>query len=480
MKHKTLGQVYTPRWIVDLILDEVEYKGEKILEKRIIDPACGDGAFLTVIVERILNELKKKGSSFDEIKKTLEDKVYGIEIDREEYLKCINNLNLTVKKIINEELDIRWKVFNGNTLTHYKKFLNFFDFVVGNPPYIRVHNLDADTRKILKDNFRFSKGTIDIYVAFFELGVEMLKDNGILGYITPNSFLRNSSYEDFRMFLRKKRAVKTLIDFKSNKVFDGFATYTAITIISLNNQRDYFDYKELVNGEIKKINEIKYCDLTDKIWSFGSKSEVLFIKNIHKNTIYKVSDLFEVQYGFATLRDKIFIGSISKEEDGLVLFNDFWIEKNILRKIVKGSTYKGSEKQIQYIIFPYVKVNGKFIPMEEKQLQTQFPMAYKYLLLHKDELLKRNLEKNSVWYGFGRSQGLQNCHKEKIVVSPLLKDKINFYFLQEDVYVYSGIFITKKKKEYSFDLIKDILSSDEFKRYAMIKGKDLALSLIHI
>jgi len=473
MKHKKLGQVYTPKWIVEKILDEVNYNGKKILNQKIIDPACGDGAFLTQIIKKLIKEAQKEKLEKSTIKNILENNVYGIEIDTEEYKKCIFNLNKIVKDNLNID-NIDWKIFNDNTLLKYKDFLDFFDYVVGNPPYIRIHNLDANTRNIIKKDFEFNQGTLDIYLSFFELGFKLLNKNGVLGYITPNSFLRNSSYKKFRQFLKEKKTIKVLIDFKSNKIFENFSTYTTITIIDFNNQKDYFEYKELVNNQIKTVNKIKFKDLDDKSWSFSSKENMEFLSNLYNNVDYKISDFFEVQYGFATLRDKIFIGNITDKKDNLVLFNNHWIENSILKKIVKGSTYKGKETDIKYILFPYKKVNDRFIPFEEEELKNNFPFAYKYLLTHKEELLKRDRDKNTNWYEFGRSQGIQTCNNKKIVLGTLIKDKINFYFLPKDIYVYSGIFIIRKDKSSDWRILTDILESEEFKRYIMIKGKDFS------
>jgi len=472
MKYKTLGQVYTPKWIVNEILKEIGYTGKKILDKKIIDPACGNGAFLIKIVDKLIKEAINNNKSIYEILQILENNIYGIEIDKNEYTKCINNLNNFVKnKLKINDLNINWKIYNDNALIKYKEFINFFDYVVGNPPYIRIHNLDKNTRKIIKNNFKFNKGILDIYLSFFELGFKILNKNGILGYITPNSFLKNTSYKKFRKFLKQKKAIKVLINFKSHKVFKNFWTYTAITIISFNNPKDSFEYKELVNNKIKKVNEIKFDKLDDRSWYLGSKEDMEFLEKLYKNAIYKVSDFFEVQYGFATLRDKIFIWKIKEEKNNLVLFNGYRIEKEILKKVVKGSTYKWNKSEIEYIIFPYFKKNNRFVPIPEKELKNKFPKTYDYLLLHKEELLKRNSDKN--WYEFWRSQWIQTCHKEKIVVSSLVKDKVNFHLLEEDVYVYSGIFITKKT-EHSWDIIIDILNSEEFKRYIMITSKDLS------
>ena len=472
MKHKKLGQVYTPVWIVNEILKEVEYSGKKILNQKIIDPACGDGIFLIQIIDKIIKEAKKNNIKPDEIKQILEKNVYGFEIDKNEYSKCIENLNNFVKNKIGVN-KINWRIYNDNTLIRYKDFINYFDYVVGNPPYIRIHNLDKTTREIIKNNFEFNKGTLDIYISFFELGFKILKKTGVLGYITPNSFLKNSSYKNFRKFLKEQKALKVLVDFKSQKIFKKYSTYTAITVIDFNINKDAFLYKELIDNKIQTVNKIKFDEIDEKSWSFSNKEDMHFIKKIYEKTKYKISDFFEVQYGFATLRDKIFIGEIKKEKEKFVLFNNEWIEKDILKKIVKGSTYKGNNSEIKYIIFPYYKKDNKFVPFSEEELKTRYPKAYKYLLNNKEELLKRDLEKNKKWYEFGRSQGVQTCHREKIVVSNLMKNSINFHLLPEDIYVYSGIFITKKE-EIEWDVIVKILNSEEFKKYIMIKGKDFS------
>lgn len=474
MKHKTLGQVFTPDWIVNEILNSLNYKEDFILNKKIIDPACGDGAFLKIIVKRTIDYFLSKNYSTSEIKKHIENNVYGIEIDEVEFKNCITNLNNLIKNKFNKDLNVDWKIYKDNTLLKYKDFLGFFDYVVGNPPYIRIHNLDNETRNLLKKDFIFSEGTIDIYVSFFELGFKLLTKNGQLGYITPNSYLHNSSYKQFRKYLKDNKIIKSITDFKANKLFKNFSTYTAITIINFYEKNKSFIYKELKKDKIQKVNEIYYNDVNDKDWSFSSKENMAFLKRLYSNTNKKVSDFFNVQYGFATLRDKIYIGEISEEKNNLVLFNDYWIEKEILYKIVKGSTYKGKEKEIKYIIFPYKNEFSRYIPIPEKELKNKYPKAYKYLLDNKEELLKRDIDKGSAWYEFGRSQGVQTSHNDKIILSTLVNHEIHFYKVDKNIFVYSGIFIIKKKKETNWDIITNILKSDDFYKYIQITGKDFS------
>ena len=79
-------------------------------------------------------------------------------------------------------------------------------------------------------------------------------------------------------------------------------------------------------------------------------------------------------------------------------------KKKILKKIVKGSTYKGNTDENKYIIFPYKPIRNKYVAYTEEELQTLFPKAFDYLLAHKEELEKRDMDKGATWFEFGRSQ----------------------------------------------------------------------------
>ena len=129
------------------------------------------------------------------------------------------------------------------------------------------------------------------------------------------------------------------------------------------------------------------------------------------------------------------------------MFRGFIIETAILNPIVKGSRYKGSSDDIEYILFPYHYQNGRYVAYDEQELASNFPLAYAYLLINKSELLKRDIDKKAQWFEFGRSQGLQTSHQEKIVVSTIVNDKVNFFKLPKNIFVYSGIFLTKKYDE---------------------------------
>ena len=473
-KHKTLGQVFTPNWIISEILDLVGYDNEDILDKYILEPSSGDGAFLLEIVNRYINTCINKKIETLEIKERLEKYIYGVELDEVEYIKSIQNLNQLVNKKLNINEDLNWKVFNQNTLDFYKNHFGYFDFVVGNPPYIRIHNLETKTRETLKKDFLFSEGTIDIYLSFFEMGFKMLKNNGFLGYITPNSYLHNSSYNLFREYLKNERIVKTLIDFKANKVFKGFSTYTAITIINKNKNQDFFEYKELTNDKIEFVNNINFETLNKNDWSFTNTNDEDFLAQLEKDKNCAIRDFFDVQYGFATLRDKIFISKTMNYNDDLAYFNGVLIEKKILKKVIKGSRFKGQINENEQILFPYELIDKRYTAIPEQKLITEYPYAYEYLLQNKEELESRDLDKGAIWYEFGRSQGVQSIHNEKIVLSTLVNGQIDYYKVPADVLMYSGLFIIKNKHYSDWNIIENTLESDDFYKYIRLTGKDFS------
>ena len=473
-EHKTLGQVFTPTWVVNEILDLVGYNNDNILDKYILEPSSGDGVFLTEIVNRYIDICLKQQIDTNQIIERLEKYIYAVELDKVEFDKSIDNLNNLVKTKFSINREIDWKIYNQNTLDFFKNHLNFFDFVVGNPPYIRIHNLDTKTRDTLKQDFMFSEGTIDIYLAFFEMGFKMLHENGFLGYITPNSYLHNSSYNLFREYLKNKKIVKTLIDFKANKVFKGFSTYTAITIINKNYAENHFEYKELINDKIEFVNHVNFDSLNKNDWSFSNTTDKDFLTNLEKDRNCAIKDFFDVQYGFATLRDKIFIAKTENYNDELVYFNGSLVEKKLLKTVIKGSRFKGKINENEVILFPYEFGNNRYRAISEEKLKQNYPNAYNYLLENKEELEKRALDKGALWYEFGRSQGVQSIHKEKIVLSTLVNGQINFYKVPKDVMMYSGLFIIKNKEFSDWTLIENTLKSEEFYKYIRLTGKDFS------
>lgn len=472
-KIKKMGQVPTPKWIVNEILDACQYSGSRILRQYVLEPACGDGAFLSEMVSRYIQAAKTEQQSPQQIADELGTYIFAVELDETAYLACVARLNAIVVASLGE-VTVNWQIFQQNTLDFYKKYPKYFAWILGNPPYIRIHHLDENTRERLKSEFRFTLGTTDMYLAFFEMAFFMLHQKGKLGFITPNSFLHNTSYQKFRAFVQQQGKLHTLYDLKSHKVFDGYSTYTAISIFDYAHTSSEFIYKEWFTDEFKEINRIPFHNLNPKKWTLGNPEQSDFLNQLNQAHHAQLQDFFDVQYGFATLRDKIFIAKAIDLQNGFSKFNGEMVETAILRPIVKGSRYKGQPEDMESILFPYFEQNGRYKAYAEQNLAQKFPFAYAYLLKNKEELLKRDTDKNAQWFEFGRSQGLQTSHREKIVVSTLVNGCVHFFRLPENVLVYSGIFITQKLPDVDWQIVEQVLGSAAFFQYVRLTGKDMS------
>ena len=490
MNKKQNGQYMTPKNIVSLLLNEIGYFGPEILKKTIIEPSFGDGSFLTEIFIRIINEGKKQNLSNHQISTILNENVYGIEIDDELFDKATQNLN---EIVIKNGLEVNFhNLKNENTLLFYKNYLEKFDYCVGNPPFVRIHNIE-DNEKIKK--FNFSSGNTDLYVIFYEIGLHLINKNGKLGFITPNSFIKNASQKKFREFLINNRKINKLLNFKDLKVFEDADVYSVIMIID-NENKEKFTYKIMNSDFTFHLNEIYYKNQNPSIWNFGTKEEEMFLEKINNNKNL-LSDEINVLNGISTLADSIFIQNVFVDEDLKIPFDNknsndyvyfknnhkiYKIEKAILKPIVKASRFSGKIKNT-YVICPYILKDRKYVGMSEDFLEKHFPLCYQYFSTFKKELMGRSLDKGGNWFLFGRSQGLKTLYQKKLVFSHYInkkEDKINVCELDEDVFVYSGLFTVKKNEDVDFNKIKNVYESNDFIKYCKIVGKPISGNFCYV
>ena len=245
----------SPSEVVNLILDSVGYCGGKLLSNTILEPSFGTGNFLVEIVSRIIFFCKCEGFEKD-IPKIIKSCVFGIEKDKEMYDIAIERLNALLVSENVPEIDWNDNLICGDALMVYEAYKGKFDFVVGNPPYISIHHIPVDYRDNLK-NFRFSDGTSDLYIIFYEMGIQMLNEWGKLGFITPNTFLRNVSQKNFRNYLISNNLISGVFDFKTSKLFSAADTYTCICLLDKEVSenvlyREYSMYDVVVENEIER------------------------------------------------------------------------------------------------------------------------------------------------------------------------------------------------------------------------------------
>ena len=443
---KSNGRIYTPDYIVDNILDLSGYTQHNIIQKHVIDNSCGDGAFLLKIVERYCKQAIIEKYNLIQLKSDLETYIHGIEIDSIECQKCIENVSALIKQFGIE--DVNWDIKCENTLV-VNRFDGKMDFVLGNPPYVRVHNLE-DSFDLTK-TFSFAQdGMTDLYIVFYEIGLKMLNKTGVLGYITPSSYFNSLAGSHMRKLFVDENLIDTIVDLKHFQAFNA-TTYTEITILKKrrsNKTIEYYQFDE--NNHIPYYVETLSSDdfYISGNFYFATKRDLSLLKNIFFNLGHCDA---EVKNGYATLCDNVFIG-------------DFDFDSDYIIPVVKAS--RGEFKRI---IYPYDK-SGKLI--SENELKSCHAL-YNYLLENKTVLLNRSSEKknDTFWYAFGRSQAINDTYKDKIAINALLRTSADLKIVNAPAGtgVYSGLYITSDTIDIT--VIKKCLLSDEFSIYISLLGK---------
>jgi adenine-specific DNA-methyltransferase len=438
-KIKREGQVFTPDYLVSNMLDYCGYLGNNIIGKHIIDNSCGDGAFLCEIVKRYCNVCVSNGIDKIQIKRDLQNYIHGIELDTIAYKKCIENLN----RIVNDFnlTDIAWDIHNEDTL-NVDRYNSKMDFVVGNPPYVRVHNLHNNYDNVKKFSFA-NGGMTDLYLVFFEIGFRMLNKSGRLCYITPSSWLSSKAAYNMRKYIVFNKNIVSLIDLGHYQAFDAIS-YSLISIFENSLCSNSFKYY-VYDGNLKNriyVDDLTYKDIYINSNFYLSSKEKLV--ELHKIKCSLSCSYVKVKNGFATLADKVFIGETIPDSPYTI-------------DVLKASTGKWYK-----CFFPYDKT-GKPLPLE--MIFSHSAIA-DYLISHKETLMKSDKRKED-WYLFGRTQAIRDVHVDKIAVNTIIKDKnsIKINFVPAGKGIYSGLYIIS---DVEFSIVKEIIDNEDFIDYLRV------------
>lgn len=435
------GQVFTPVETVELMLDKINYIGDKISKNYIIDNSCGDGAFLNVIVKRYIESFT--GDNKDVLRKELETYIHGIEIESSAYNKCIANLDKIAKEYNLE--NVKWAVVNDDTIDLMELYQDKFDFVVGNPPYIRTKDMMNDMDKI-KDFEYIGKGMTDMYLVFYEIGIRMMNNKGKMIYINPSSLINSKAGEDLREYIIKNKLLEEIINFEHHKIFTGRSTYTAIFVLSKENKLNKFIYNlyDSLKDSVDEVRDIPYSEISSNDRWILSRKNNESITEILNDT----SEITKVRNGFATLADKIFISK------------DYNFSGTI--DVIKSTT--GEKLKA---IYPY---NNKGQPISFKEYSENHPEAAKVLLENKNKLLKRSIKDPEEWYLFGRTQAINKVMVNKIAISTLFKPGVAMRITRapSGTGVYGGLFI---ETPLSFEEVRRALASERFSDFAESLGR---------
>ncbi|QSG15199.1 Type II restriction enzyme, methylase subunit [Halapricum desulfuricans] len=309
-----------------------------------------------------------------------------------------------------------------------------FDAVVGNPPYVRIQSIRANTpiqANYISNKYQSSVRNFDLYMCFTEEGYRLTNPTGKLGFIEPHKFFKNKSGEGLREFISDRNALDKVVSFGHEQVFNGASVYTCVLVLSASPQEE-FEYAELspINLITVEKTEFRYISEYDSSsWIFNSIGVKEVLDRIDQQP-RKLEDIAKVYVGLQTSADSIYllhhVGEegeyelVESKEDG----ETHKIETEILKPFLKGEDVGRYEyvETDRRVIFPYDipdnstgEKEARFI--EEKELSEKYPKAYDYLTKHEEALRGREDGKmdNERWYDYVYPKNLTKFEQNKIL-----------------------------------------------------------------
>lgn len=231
-----VGAVYTKPEIVAVILDLAGYTPfeRDLTESRLLEPSCGDGAFIQEIVARLLQSARHYRKRINWRSKALERAITAVDLSpravsatREAVAAMLSAAGATPNRAA--EIATRW-VNEADFLL--EGIPDKFDFVVGNPPYVRLEDLPKQVLLAYRQKFSTLTDRADLYVGFFERGLELLSERGVLAYICANRFAKNQYGAALRRHISDRFHVRHYVNLEHTQPFvTDVSAYPAIITI---------------------------------------------------------------------------------------------------------------------------------------------------------------------------------------------------------------------------------------------------------
>ncbi len=230
------GVVYTKRWVVEMLLDLAGYtSGADLVEALAVEPAAGEGAFLGPMIERLIDSCRRHGWSVSDCHKSLiAYELNDVSAGRARALAVEVLTARGVNRSTADSLAQSW-VRTGDFLLGSMGIEA--DFVIGNPPYIRLEEIPEEIALLYRRTFSTMCGRADLYVAFFEAALRLLKKNGTCAFICADRWMRNQYGAELRELITSEFDVKVVIEMhKADAFHDEVDAYPAVTVIRRRKQ----------------------------------------------------------------------------------------------------------------------------------------------------------------------------------------------------------------------------------------------------
>lgn len=323
------GAVFTKEWVVDLMLDLCDYRAERDLSKiQLLEPSCGDGAFLQRIVKRLSTSLRTHGHSLSDARNAI--RAYDLQG---------RNVQAARERLVELFEADGWSDVD-DIVTHWIRHADYllaadpphFDLVVGNPPYIRAQEIPEERRNTYIRLWDTMTMGTDIFVGFIEKGLRSLKPEGRLCYIVADRWQHNAYGRKLRKLISERYAMDAMFEMHGVDAFAApVSAYPAITLIRSGKQGPvrYASAQSDLNAEggerlttwfqqnapgATHDPMFSACVLpdwfrTEEIWPSGSPEVLAFLEDMSErfHTLEDATTGTKVGIGIATGADEVFI-----------------------------------------------------------------------------------------------------------------------------------------------------------------------------
>jgi len=323
------GAIFTRREVVDFILDLAEYTSDRrLFEYQLLEPSFGEGDFLLVIVERLLESWKHHTSQLNPLE-DLRGALRAVELHQTSYegtyqaviaLLCGSGISTQETG----QLADSWLI-NGDFLLYEEQ--EHFDFVIGNPPYVRQELIPDVLMAEYRNRYKTIYDRADLYIPFIENSLLLLAKGGTLGFICSDRWMKNRYGGPLRQMVSQEFYLKVYVDMVDTDAFHSdVIAYPAITIVTREscgktriahkpqiNQKilsilaQHLTRKNLPAGE-SHIKEIAGVASGDEPWILESSDQLALMRRLEREFPMLEEARCKVGIGVATGADKAFIG----------------------------------------------------------------------------------------------------------------------------------------------------------------------------
>ncbi|MCE7227140.1 Eco57I restriction-modification methylase domain-containing protein [Campylobacter coli] len=378
------------------------------------------------------------------------------DFDEKEATKEFANLKKEYDNIFNLESNhpFEWRFEFPEILDDDGNFKGF-DLIIGNPPYIRQEEL-KELKPHLAKNYKVYKGTSDIYTYFYELGFNVLKENGILSFITSNKYTRAGYGEALREFLLKNTYILKYIDLNGIKVFDSATVDTSILCFEKSKSKDNkFKYLALSNeilktcaydiGLYKDFAEFSQNSLSKESFTFSDENTSALKAKIERiGAPLKEWQGLNIYRGILTGYNEAFIITTEKRNEILANCKDEAEKERtakLIRKMLRGRDIK--RYSYEWAGLWVINTHNGYKNQNGEKVEVINIEYYPSLKKHFDEFypqLEKRTDKGLTPYNLRNCAYLDEFEKEKIVWNPVSGEYL-FSYIKEHIFFNNSLFM---------------------------------------